>query len=87
MVAQPPVQVDEVAVSPAWVYSVIPFGPVRTVPKLGELAESTMTPASLEAPPPLVLGLAAYEVHAATARTATARRKRMRVRDIFELRG
>jgi hypothetical protein len=36
-VAHAPVQVEEVALSPAWVYSVIPVGPVRTMPKVGEL--------------------------------------------------
>ena len=41
--------------SPAWIYRVLPLGPVRNVPRL-ELAEPTVTaPAALgeEAPPPL----------------------------------
>jgi hypothetical protein len=52
------VHVDEVALSPAWVYSVIPFGPVRTVPNLAELAVPTITPAAPDPPPPIGAGLA-----------------------------
>jgi hypothetical protein len=77
--AHPPVQVEEVALSPAWVYTVIPLGPIRTVPKLGESAVSTMTPAGLEAPPPTWVGLAPLEVQPATTRTAVAKRVRTRV--------
>jgi hypothetical protein len=51
---------------------------------VGVLAESPGVPAPppLEAPPPTGAGLAALEVHAATARTAVARRVRTRVRRI-----
>jgi hypothetical protein len=80
------VQLDVVAVSPAWVYSVIPLGPVRTVPKLGVLAAPTMTPGALEAPPPMGVTPAPLDVHAATARTAEAKRMDKRLRDMCELR-
>src|SRR5690349_18472701 len=83
-VAQAPVQVDDVALSPACVYRVIPFGPVRTMPKFGELAEPTTTPAPVEVPPPIALGAAVPDEHAATARTATARKARIRLRDMCD---
>src|SRR5690349_6512560 len=83
-VAQAPVQVDDVALSPACVYRVIPFGPVRTMPKFGELAEPTTTPAPVEVPPPIALGAAVPDEHAATARTAIARNARIRLRDMCD---
>src|SRR5689334_13228615 len=82
-VAHEPVQVDVVALSPAWVYRVIPFGPVRTTPKFGVLAVLTVVPAAAGAPPPTAAGLAALEEHAATARTAAPSRARRRVADIW----
>jgi hypothetical protein len=37
------VHVEAVALSPVWVYRVIPFGPVRKEPRLGEVAVPIVT--------------------------------------------
>jgi hypothetical protein len=52
------------------------------MPKPGELAALTVGPAALEGPLPVGMGLAPLEVHAATIRTALAKRTRTRVTDI-----
>src|SRR5205809_2805021 len=63
-VAHPPVQVDEVGVSPAWTYSVRPLALVRTGPRL-VVAMFTTTPVE----PPELGGVEA-EVEAAGADVA-----------------
>jgi len=51
-VADTPVQVDAFGPSLAWVYKVMPFGPVRKVPRLLELAVPMATaPASPDGRP------------------------------------
>ena len=50
-VRHPPVQVDRFVPSAACVYRVIPLGPVRDVPNVGELAMPTVTG-------PVALGIA-----------------------------
>jgi hypothetical protein len=54
------VHVEAVALSPVWVYRVIPFGPVRKEPRLGEVAV------------PIVTELAAADPAAALAGAALA---------------
>jgi hypothetical protein len=67
----------------------MPFGPVRTMPKVGELSEPTIAavvvvPPPFEAPPPPEVAPPALDVHAATARTAMARKERTRLMDICD---
>jgi hypothetical protein len=77
-VRHPPVQVDRFVPSAACVYRVIPLGPVRDVPNVGELAMPPVTGpvalgiAGLAAM--LVVGDPPVEAHAANSRLEARKR-------------